>query len=104
MRSATPHPSVGGLPLPLFAIEVVRRYGIEQQSILSGRVCGLERLFPALARRAVRGDDQAVLVDADIDRVAEAALLNEWLGNSDAPRVTDGYKFNFHKKSPVITL
>jgi len=82
-------------------VELIRRHGIKQQLIVCGRARGLERLFPTLTWGPVRGDHQAIVFNAELDSVTEAALLNNRLGDSYTARVANTHQFYSHL---VITL
>jgi hypothetical protein len=69
------------------------------------RPCGTKGFVPALARHALWRDDQPIVFDPQLYLVAQPALLDERLWNSDAARIADLDQFRPHGLiSRVITL
>jgi hypothetical protein len=65
--------------------------------IFVGWASGPEGTFPPLARRPVRGDDQAIGFHAEVDRIAETTSIDDGLWNPDTSRVADTNQWNFHR-------
>jgi hypothetical protein len=83
-------------------IETIRRAAFHQKFILVRSACGPERLLPALARRGSARDDKTLILNTQIDGVAETALLDYGLGDSHPARVANSYKFDSHPAKPVL--
>ena len=45
-----------------------------------------------------RRDHETIILDPQLDEVLESALLDNWLGDSDASRIPNMHKFNLHRR------
>jgi hypothetical protein len=93
----------GRLPLPFLAIELIRGQGIEEQFIVDGWTGSAGCFFPALARPMVWRDYEMTILDPQLYGVLEAALFENWLGDSDASRIADTHEFNLHRRQTPRT-
>jgi hypothetical protein len=62
---------------------------------------------PTFTGSALRRDDQPIILNAQLDRIAQPALLDEGLGNANAAGVADTHQFASHRLEVlfcVITL
>jgi len=78
-----------GLPLPFLAIELIRFRDLEQEFIALGRASRAERFPPALTRLTFRRNDETIILDTQLDPVAQPALLDEGLRNADAAGIAN---------------
>jgi hypothetical protein len=76
-----------GLPLPFLTIELIRFRDLEQEFIALGRASRAERFPPALMRPTFRRNDETIILDTQLDPVAQPALLDEGLRNADAAEI-----------------
>jgi hypothetical protein len=75
---------------------LIRGQGIEEKFIVNGWTGGAECFFPALPRPMALRDHETIILDPHLNGVPESALLENWLGDSDASRIPITHKFNLH--------
>jgi hypothetical protein len=80
---------VVGLPLPFLAIELARLPCLQQKFVMDGGTSCTECFLSALARLAIRRNDQTIIQDTQLHLVTQPALLDEVLRNPDAAGVAD---------------
>ena len=92
----------GALPPPFLAIKVGRARALQQKLVGIARACGPKRFSPIMPGTMCRRNNQTAIVDSQLDRVAQPALLDERLGNADATGVADTNQFRFHIGNYVV--
>jgi hypothetical protein len=68
---------VADSPLPVLAIELIRCRRLQQVLIIYCRASRAECLPPTFTGSALRRDDQPIILNAQLDRIAQPALLDE---------------------------
>jgi hypothetical protein len=43
-------------------------------------------------------DHQTIILDPQLNAILEAALFENWLGDSDASRIANAHKFHLHRR------
>ena len=88
-------------PRPLVPVERVRDLA-EEDAIVAAFSHGSKSFLPTLPRRAVLPNHEPAFLDEELHPGPEACLLQELLGDPNAPRVADAYAVGAHVC--VITL